>query len=87
MLPAATATSIGFQRCVREFSTSVMCARPRRPRRSPSNKFQSRRAAAHDDDVAQRLVMQGLVGVRRRQLGQVVRQLITAVRLNLLHIG
>src|SRR5574338_772378 len=42
MLPAATSCSNGFHRCLRDRSISVMPARPRRPRLSPSRVASSR---------------------------------------------
>ena len=45
MLPAATACSSGFHRCVRPFSTSVMRASPRLPSVLPSRVASSSPAA------------------------------------------
>jgi hypothetical protein len=65
---------------------NVRPAAPAQAVAEAGNKFQSRRAAAHDDDVTQRLVIYGLAGVHRRNLRQVARQPITPARLHPLHV-
>jgi hypothetical protein len=64
-------------------------ARPPAPAQAVAEsgrKFESRRAAAHDDDLAQRLVVWGRVKGHRRHLRQVARQPIAPASRDLVHV-